>query len=567
MTSQVADICLVGVGAVGGILAKELTSAGLKVVAFERGPAIQLEDYASRDSIRFVARHDQLDWVRHEPTIFRTHKSEKGELRYSTSPLNALGGALLHWTGQVSRFMPGDFKVFSNEIASGVAERAGADLSGYDVVDWPIGYEALEPYYERFEWEFGVSGVAGKNPFAGSRKRDYPLPPLRRSAKMELVEAACLRLGYHPFDGPSGILSQPYQPPNPYDARIRERQACVYCGHCNNYGCHVQAKATALYTVIPVALETGNLELRTSCKVFRINTDSKGNATGVSYFDPDGRIQQQRAKVVILSAYVFENVRLLLLSKSDHPLFRNGLANSSGLVGRYFLGHGDVRIHGVFDDYIINAFIGPGSAAIRMDDFNGNNFDHTGLGFIRGGTMGSSGDGAPISRLDVVPSDVKSWGRNYKEFIGRYFTRTLDIHFSPETLPHHENHIDLDPRRRDRWGIPLPRATFSFHQNEARMHRFMAQIGERILQETGANRVWSKQPRPTPTRQAGGTRMGKDARGSVVNEYCQAHDVSNLFVLGSSVFPTMAGYPATATIGALAYRTAEYIVSQRDWFR
>jgi len=567
MAAPIADICLVGVGAVGGILAKELASAGLKVVAFERGPALKAEDYSPRDSIRFIARHDQLEWVRHEPTVFRSRATEPGKLRYGTSPANALGGALLHWTGQASRFMPGDFKVYSNEVATGVAERAGADLSGYDVVDWPIGYDDLEPYYERFEWEFGVSGAAGMNPFAGPRHRPYPLPPLRNSAKMELFAASCRRLGYHPFNGPAGILSQPYRPPHPYDTRIAERPACVYCGHCNHYGCHVQAKAATLYTVIPVALETGNLELRTNCKVFCITTDDRGQATGVKYFDPDGRVREQRARVVILTAFVFDNVRLLLLSKSNGRRFRSGLANSSGLVGKCFFGHGDLRVHGLFDDTIINAFIGPGSAAIRIDDFNGNNFDHAGLGFIRGGTMGTSGDGAPISRMDVVPPGMRSWGREYKDYFMRYYTRTFDIHMAPETLPRHDNCVDLDPRRRDAWGLPLPRITFGFHQNETRMHRFLAKIAEEILREAGGGKVWTELPRAHPTRQCGGTRMGKDPRTSVVNEYCQAHDVPNLFIVGSSVFPTMSGYPATATIAALAYRTAEYIAQQRDWFR
>ena len=567
MTTNIADICLVGVGAVGGILAKELASAGLKVVAFERGPAVKTEDYSPRDSIRFIARHDQLEWVRHEPTVFRTRTTEPGKLRYGTSPLNALGGALMHWTGQASRFMPGDFKIYSNEVATGLAERAKADLSEYDVVDWPIGYEDLEPYYERFEWEFGVSGAAGMNPFAGPRRRPYPLPPLRHSGKMELFAAACRRLDYHPFNGPAGILSQNYRPPPPFDTRIAERPACVYCGHCNHYGCHVQAKAATLYTVIPVALETGNLELKTNCKVSCVTTDDKGRATGVKYFDPDGQLREQRARVVILAAFVFDNVRLLLLSKTDRGSFRNGLANSSGLVGKCFFGHGDLRVYGLFDDAIINAFIGPGSAAMRIDDFNGNNFDHAGLGFIRGGTMGTSGDGAPISRMDVVPPGMRSWGREYKEYFMRYYTRTFDIHMAPETLPRRDNRVDLDPRRRDPWGLRLPRITFAFHQNETKMHRFLAKIAEGILREAGANKVWTELPRPTPTRQCGGTRMGKEPGTSVVNEYCQTHDVPNLFIVGSSVFPTMSGYPATATIAALAYRAAEYITRQRDWFR
>ncbi len=251
-----------------GILAKELASAGLKVVGFEREPAVKLEEYGPRDSIQFTVRHRQLDWVHHDPITFRSRRGEAAGIRYTSTPLNALGGAILHWTGQASRFMPGDFKVHSNEVSSGAVERAGADLVGYDIADWPISYDNLEPYYERFEWEFGVSGKAGVNPYAGPRRRAYPLPPLRHSAKMELFSAACRRLGYRPYDTPAGILSRPYRPSAPFDGRIDERPVCAYCGHCNRYGCHVQAKAAALSTILPVALATGNLDLRTVCGVF-----------------------------------------------------------------------------------------------------------------------------------------------------------------------------------------------------------------------------------------------------------------------------------------------------------
>jgi gluconate 2-dehydrogenase alpha chain len=559
-----ADVCLVGVGAVGGILAKELASAGLKVVGFERGPAPRHADYAPRDSIRFIARTDRLDWVRHEPTTTRSRAGAEAQIRYRTSPLNVLGGALLHWTGQASRYMPGDFKVYTNEIVNGGAERAGADLAGYDVVDWPIGYDDLEPYYEKFEWEFGVSGRAGANPFAGPRKRGYPLPPLRRSARMQLFAEACGKLGYHAYDSPAGILSEAYKPAAPYDTRIPERPACVYCGHCNFYGCHVHAKAATLYTAIPVAVSTGNFDLRTNSKVFRIDTDERGNATGVSYFDPDGTVRTQRARVVILGAFVFETVRLLLLSKSAR--FDSGLANSSGLVGKYILAHGDVRAYGLFDGFIVNGFIGPGSAAMRVDDFNGDNFDHTGLGFIRGGTIGTSGEGTPVSRMDVVPPDVPRWGRAYKEYFAKYYTRTFDLNIQPETLPHEDNVVDLDPRAKDAWGVPLPRVTFDFHRNEQRLHRFMAQIGDEIMRATGASKVWTGE-KERPNRWAGGARMGSDPRRSVVNGWCQTHDVPNLFIVGAPVFPTLAGYPPTATIGALSYRTAEYILRQREWFK
>jgi gluconate 2-dehydrogenase alpha chain len=276
----------------------------------------------------------------------------------------------------------------------------------------------------------------------------------------------------------------------------------------------------------------------------------------VAYFDPEGQVREQRARVVILSAFVFENVRLLLLSK---------VANKSRLVGRYIMAHGDVRAMGLFDDFIVNGFIGPGSAAMRIDDFNGNNFDHTGMGFIRGGTIGTSGEGTPVTRMDVVPPGVRNWGKEYKDYFTRYYTRTFDLNMQPESLPHRANRVDLDPRRRDAWGIPLPRVTFDFHQNERRLQGFMAQVGEKIMRETGASRFWTEE-KGRPNRWAGGTRMGASGRSSVVNEYCQSHDVENLFVVGSSVFPTMSGYPPTATIAALSYRAAEYILRQRHWF-
>ncbi len=566
MPQPIADVCIVGVGGMGGIMAKELASAGLKVVGFERGPAPRKEDYAPRDSIRFLIRSQTLDWVRHEPTTTRRKSGDKTQLQYRTSPLNVLGGALLHWTGQSSRYMPGDFKLYTNEIASGNAERAKADLTDYDIIDWPLSYDDLEPHYEKFEWEFGISGQANANPFAGPRRRGFPLPPLRRSARMRLFLDACQELGYHPYDTSAGIASAPYKPAAPFDTRIQERPACVYCGHCNFYGCHVHAKAASLYITIPVALETGNFQLKTNCKVFHIDSNDSGQVTGVRYFDPQGHEHEQRARIVILSAFIFEHARLLLLSKTDSKRFAKGLANSSGYVGRNILAHGDVRAMGAFDDFIINGFIGPGSAAMRIDDFNGNNFDHTGLGFIRGGTIGTSGDGTPITRVDVLPPDVPTWGKAFKEYYMRYYTRTMDLNMQPETLPHKTNRLDLDPRARDRWGLPLPRVTFDFHQNERRLQKFLAGIGEKIMRATGASRVWTEE-KGRPNRWAGGTRMGADAKNAVVNEHCQSHDIPNLFIVGSSVFPTMSGYPPTATVAALSYRTADYILRQKDWFK
>lgn len=560
-TDRIADVIIVGVGEAGGILAKELGSAGLKVVGFERGNVLAREEYGLRDSIKNTVRLGQQDYMRHEPSTFRPTPDKPAVTRYSTTSM--LGGRMLTWTGQSARFAPDVFKVYTNEIASGLAERAGADLTGYDIIDWPIQYDDLEPYYEKFEWEFGVSGGGSRNPFAGPRKKGFPLPPLRRNGKMELFEAACKKLGYHPYQNAAGITSQAYRPPAPYDSRIEERPGCVYCGHCNYYGCHVHAKAAPGYIVIPVAVKTGNVDIRINTKVFRIDCDDAGKATGVSYFTPEGAIRQQRARVVIVCGFTFENSRLLLLSGKDGD--GRGLANSSGMVGKALCAHGDVRTVGLFDDFIVNHFIGPSTAAIRMDDFNGNNFDHSGLGFIRGAPLGTSGDGTPVQNYDTVPPDMPRWGKAFKDYMARYYTRNFEINSATETLPHRDNFIDLDPDLKDGWGVPVPRVTFSFKQNEKKLQAFIAGVQQKVMAAAGASKQWTNPPRGGQ-RWVGGTRMGSDPKSSVLNGYCQTHDVANLFVLGASSFTTVTGYPATATIGALCYRTAEYIKNQQQWF-
>jgi gluconate 2-dehydrogenase alpha chain len=561
-----ADVCLVGMGAVGGILASELTAAGLKVIGLERGTTPPYSDYSLKDSIHAIVRHGLHDSVRHEPVARRHKRGERTRLRTTSSPTNQVGGALNRWTGQSSRFMPGDFKVFTNEIASGVADRAGANLDGYAIADWPISYDELEPYYTKYEWEMGITGAGGENPFAGPRSREFPMPPLRDTAKSLVFKDACKSLGYHPYPTPNGILSRPYKPPAPFAKGIPERPACVYCGHCNGYGCHVHAKASTLYTHVPAARDSGNFALRTQCKVYNINTDASGRVSGVSYFDANGTAREQRAAVIVIGGYLYDNVRLLLLSRSSKRAHVRGLGNSHGMVGRYIMAHEDVRVCGIFDDHIINGFIGPGSGGYRIDDFNGNNFNHANLGFIRGATIGTSGGGAPVERFNVVPPGWPKWGEAYKNYFAHYYTRMFDLNMQPETLPHVDNYVDLHPTERDAWGIPLPRVTFSLHENERRLHRFLVAVGEKIMTATGASQVWSSFSR-RGSRWAGGTRMGRDPCNSVVNDQCQVHGMDNLFVIGSSVFPTMAGYPPTATVAALAYRAADFIRSQPGLFR
>lgn len=561
--NRMADVCIVGMGAAGGILAKQLGSAGMDVVVLERGGFQPYADYAHKDSIRAVPRRGLEPTVNGEPLLFRPGPGQPLRPLLSSNPTNAVGGALTFWTGMAARFTPGDFRVRSDEIDSGAAGRAGADLSGYDVADWPIGYQDLEPHYERFEWEFGVSGDDTANPFAPPRRRGYPLPPLRQGACNDLFAKACRALGYHPYPNPNGILSKPYRPPARYDGRIAKRKACTYCAHCHDYGCHVHAKAASLYTVIPVALQTGKVRLETGCKVVRVNLDAKGQARSVSYHDRDEKPREQRARLVILAGYVFENSRLLLVSRTERGPHRRGLGNQGDQVGRCLMAHNDLIVMGLFEDRLLNGFIGPLTAGQRIDDLYGNHFDHGDLGFIRGAGIGAAAGGTPIDKFPFVPPGVPRWGAAYKEFLIKYYNRSFALSIQPETLPHPENRVTLHPRRRDKRGLPVPVVTFCLHSNEQRLQRFLIGAGEKIMRATGANHYWSM-PVPVPYRWAGGTRMGKDPLTSVVDAQCRVHGIDNLFVIGASVFPTITSFPATATVSALAYRASATIVREHS---
>jgi gluconate 2-dehydrogenase alpha chain len=562
MADDTTDVAIVGVGAAGAILAKQLASAGLKVVGLERGPLRTLPDYQIRDDLRWWVRMESLPTVRDDPHVWRRAPDQPAVVQRGSSPENQVGGAWLHWQGFSWRFAPGDFKMRTNEIESGAAERAGADLTGCDIQDWPVSYEQLAPYYERFEWEVGVSGERGANPFAGPMVRDYPLPPLRRNARSAILEPAMKGLGYHPFQSPAGILSRSYRPPPPYDTRLPERPACTYCSYCAGFGCHVLAKSTAADQIVPVAVGTGNFDLRPGCRVVRVNVDDRGLASGVSYLDASGTLQELRAQTVILAAFVQDIVRLLLLSATER--FATGLANSSGLVGRYFMIHGFAVTFADYDDRIVNSFIGPGSSESCIDDLQGNNFDHAGLGFIRGASIQPAGEGPPLRHYNEVPPGVPRWGLAYRQYLQRYFTRHLSLSALCEAMPHEGNYVDLDPDRRDRWGVPLPRITWSYTENERRMQRFMQARMEEIAWASGASRVWSIIPPGSTGRfHTGGARMGHDPATSVTNSYGQTHDIPNLFITGAALFPTITGYNPTETLGALAYRTADAIISGR----
>ena len=581
MTRQIrreADVVIVGLGWTGGILAKELSEAGLSVVALERGgPRHTNPDFAVpmiRDELRYAVRHDLMANPARDTITFRNAVGETAlPMRRLGSflPGEGVGGAGVHWNGQQWRWSPVD-----HAIRTHYQERYGRAYIPEDMnlQDWGVSYAELEPYYDRFEYVAGVSGKAGNlqgepqpggNVFEGPRSREYPLPPLERSYSNELFEGAASRLGYHPFPRPSANASRPYT--NPDGSRLG---ACQYCGHCERFGCEANAKGSPHVTVIPLALERTNVELRTHAWVTRVDLDSTGTrAVGVTYVDlTSGDEVTQPAALVALCAYSYNNVHLMLLSGIGRPY---NPADGTGLVGKnycYQVG-GGVRLF--FENAVFNPFMGTGGLGTVIDDFHANEaFDRAPLGVIGGGTItnGSSG-GRPIQSRSVPPG-TPSWGSDWKRATAKWYGHSMSIGGSVSNMPNRENYLDLDPTYRNVFGQPLLRMTYDFVENDYKLSDFIArkayEIGRTldpdiITEPGGRTGSYSIVPYQS-THNTGGTIMGAHPGESVVNRYLQSWDVPNLFVLGASVFTHNSAYNPTGPVGALAYWTAAAIVER-----
>src|SRR6516164_9534676 len=344
MATEKTDVVIVGVGAAGGILAAELGKAGMKVIGLERGPRLATKDFSQQDELRYFQRQDLRPDPKRQPITWRPNANGRATPIPTQAYGNQAGGGTVHYGAVSWRFHEDDFRVRSQTIERYGASAIPADSS---VIDWPLSYAELEPYYDRAEYELGVSGKAGNlkgrkiadgNVFEAPRRRDYPLPPLQADQAGANFDAAAKKLGYHPFSTPRAILSQPYN----------GRPACTYCGFCQAFGCHVGAKSSILVTKLPEADKTNNFKLITGAMVYRVNSDNSGRATGVAYYGPDGSDNSIEAELVILTTFIYDNTRLLLLSKTDK--FPNGLANSSGELGKHMMAHMMANVFVAFDD-------------------------------------------------------------------------------------------------------------------------------------------------------------------------------------------------------------------------
>ena len=568
------DVVLVGFGWTAAILGQELTNAGMQVLAIERGGFRDtVPDFAVdhiQDEYRYAVRDDLVEEPEHETLTFRNSARETAlPMRHigSFRPAAGAGGAGVHWNGQTWRFLPQDFRLRSHTL-----ERYGQKFIGEDMTiqDWPVSYDELEPHYDKFEYLCGISGqvgnvggkiIEGGNPFEGARRRDYPLPPLKRSYATVLFDKAAKEVGLKPFPCPAANTSKPYK--NIYGVKMGQ---CTFCGYCEWFGCGNYSKASPQTTVFPVLLSKSNFELRSRCNVTRVNLDRSGKqATGVTYVDVMGREFEQPANLVILSAYILHNVHLLLTSRIGEPY---DPSTGKGVVGRNYAYQITSSVD-VFTNEILNPFMGAGSLGQGVDEFNGDNFDHGPHGFVGGGYIALWTTGGRPILQHYLPEDAPTWGAGWKKSMAENYLKACSIATHGSVMSYRDAWLDLDPTYRNEYGDPLLRLTFDFHENELRMSKFLTDRATEIAKAMKPRSLHAKArkghysivPYQT-THNTGGAVMGADPRTSVVNRYLQSWDVSNLFVMGSGAFPQNAGYNPTGTVGALTYWAADAIINQ-----
>ena len=551
------DAVIVGSGPGGATVADVLTAAGWNVVVLEKGrnhlidlePPFAPKREFSNDELKFVHRHFLGPDPLAEPRTFRRHERD-GE-RIHVGDVNNLpstvGGGGPHADGKLPRFREDDFHLLS----------AHGPVEGADVADWPVQYDELESFYAEAERRIGVAGDAEGNPFAAWRSGPYPMPPGPDMFGATLSAAAAERHGLHSYRAPTGANSVPYD----------GRPACNNCGFCGYYGCPIHAKGDPI-ALLRRALLTGRCEIRPEAYVTDVMLDASGRrATGVRYLDATRTAHEVSARHVVLACGAFETPRLLL---------RNGIANSSGLVGRFLTVHFQTFVVGGFpfdllgergrsvthlhDDFIVG------------DDASRAAAREAGLPWIRGGVVEHGSGAGPIQEALEYPPGPDHAAAMRASLLRRHlwvFT------MQGEDLPQATNRIDLDPTVVDAWGFPAGRMTYSPHRHELVASSHFAPLLEQVLRTAGAD--WTATATSPPVGDAapetplgtapasrhimGTCRMGSDPATSVVDPTGRFWDVENLVCADSSVFTTSAGYNPTLTLVALAHRAAALLVS------
>lgn len=511
--SEEVDFCIIGTGAGGGVLAQRLARFGFSVVALEAGEWHDTE----HDMVSDEAGSGRLYWndLRitggRDPLQFGSNNSGKG-----------VGGSTIHYASFCPRLHPSDFRV---RTLDGVA------------VDWPIEYEDLEPYYEIMEQEYPVSGPSH---FPWGKPHGYPYAPLQAGTAGQKLIEGCVKLGIPVVaGGPVGIPA----------GRVGRRPHCIMRGFCL-LGCKVGAKHSIMVSHIPSALEDG-AEIRTRSMAYEVVLDRSGRARGVRYFrtDDDGRVieEEQRARAVVVAGYAIETPRLLLNSSSS--LFPDGLANSSGLVGKNLMAQAGPVVWGRFDE-MIRQYKAPPACAMTEEFYETDPKND----FVRGYALQSVAP-LPIAMSHLIAEESGAFGTELLAAMQDY-NHYAAIGVLGEVLPDERNRVEIHPEFVDQFGIPVPYIHFSLFENDRKMMAAGIVRAEEVLSAAGAHETrWVERF----AHLVGSCRMGAAPDDSVVDQWCRSWDVPNLFICDGSVLPTQGSANPALTISALAARTADWI--------
>lgn len=555
-----ADVVVVGSGAGGAPVAWTLAEAGRRVIVLEKGPWLREADF-TKDEIAFCRRPTVVPRRHEEPHVVEVREG-LGWTAFPTPGTDwdfwngtLVGGATNVMSGFFLRMKPDDFRPLS----------AYGPVPGADVVDWPIGYEDLEPFYARVEREVGVSGRLRAHRFAEPRSTpEFPFPPTVEHPFASWIDETGSKLGLSPVPLPRAVLARP----------VGTRRGCSYSGYCGSYGCATGAKGSARVALIDRAVATGRCEVRAHSRATRVLTDEAGRATGVAYLDAQGRAQTVTARAVVVACQAIETSRLLLLSTGPkHP---RGLGNAHDQVGRRILFSPDGGGSGLFP---LAKFDGDRREALLSDATFVNRtlqdayvIEDPVLGRRKGGSVDLLlKHSNPIqtamhaARSNARPSGAPLWGRPLKRAIERLFRDVRQLRFEVflDWQPMEGCRVTLDPAVRDKDGLPVARVRVDSHEWNRQTATWLCRFGARFLEAMGAEGVrWAANGGPSTNLQAGGCRFGTDPTTSVLDPACRVHDAGNVFVTDGSFMPTGGSVPYTWTIYANAFRVATHVLSE-----
>ncbi len=517
------DACIIGSGAGGGVVAKELSEQGISVVVLEAGKRFNpIKDYD------FLTLSDWERVVKKQYSKLRAPKMGTITLGikniHKPIVIYGVGGGTLRYHANYVRMLPDDFRIYTID---GVG------------MDWPITYEELAPYYRKVELELGVSGQNGGPWFPNIE--EYPNPPFEFSYSTKILKKSFDKLGIKLWPRPVARLSLPYD----------GRPACVKCGKCS-YGCLPRAKSSVDVTYIPKAESTGKVDIRPESIATRIKIDSRGRAKSVIYFDKNDVEHEQEAKLIVVSAGSIQSPRLLLNSKSSQ--FPDGLANSSGMVGKNYMLHLALSSYAILPNRV-DSFRGFGGASsfdfAKTDKRNS---------FVRGWSMAVKNYLRGPVRMAI---DTPGWGAQHKDYMRKNFGFIAGLSALGEHLPNSCNRVELDEKVTDHYGMPVPRRNFEPSRNDKLMLEAIEKKMREIYSVARVRKIVKMHHHGGSSSHNMGTcRMGNNPKTSVVNSFCQCHDVRNLFVIDASVFVTSGTSNPSLTIQAIASRAVEYITEE-----